>query len=428
MSEQDAIIDAPSKGEDIETVPTGGTVGGSQLSAVQLLDEASGKEPSNDRGDSDASEEDDALALVQENDASDLSKKMDEEDPDRASGAFAEEADSEYDWDEDPDYRTLDIRTDERYLHDKETLYPYIIGKRVWPHPERLSQHFKDTIREFYISLPQDGELSAWEHFNYNYKFITSSEDATNLYSCLQILHDSDLFPDPLRAVIEEYLEVYIQQVYPYLQRMYEAHKERVLGDRNGTWFVAKWYIQPLLVLADYGYSEFYYDGFRGLPERWKAGLVRPQQFFILETVLRAVMRFITAWVKNDIPTPSQLQKHVDRRDYTVYQYSAILAFFSDSSRFRSERLELLLVRYLTEESENNAVDGSGGSGHVSFVLGKKRKSKARSTRGSRGSRAHRAAPVTQTEKKWYISSSTAFDMTRRYSILKPIPKTQTAP
>ncbi|RPA85911.1 hypothetical protein BJ508DRAFT_411538 [Ascobolus immersus RN42] len=322
MSEEgiDVINDAPSKGEDTETVSAASAADGLQSPAIQLL----------------VDQNDDALASAQENDASDQPYTLDVDDS-RAIDACTEESES------DDNDRYFDIRT------NPASLYPYIIGKEPWPHPERLSKHFQEAIRQFYMSLPEGGfgKSCGWEHRN------SDDSQPDNLHSCLKIV-ESENFPDPLRPVAEKFLEFYMGHVYPFNCRLENILEQQIQAENYIDTVRGKWYLSALYNLPCYGT----YGTPLALSVRWKAGLVRPNQFFLIQTALRIVMDFAQDWIGKCIPSPLELIDDIDRRDTTLFWYSRLLDFFSDE-RFRSERIESLMVRYLADDTLSmEVVDG----------------------------------------------------------------------
>ncbi|RPA71490.1 hypothetical protein BJ508DRAFT_367733 [Ascobolus immersus RN42] len=157
-------------------------------------------------------------------------------------------------------------------------------------------------------------------------------------------------YPPPLRQVIEECLLFYQHTLHPYFgeEESWET-SEGLCGLTYGR--IMSKYVDMLYRLGSLKSQESI------ISERWAAGLLRNSQVEILQIILRMLLKQISA-----ILAISGIDETVrlDRLTSVCTQTDDyFMKCFIVSRRFRSERLEVLLLKYLAEENVNwDVVEG----------------------------------------------------------------------
>ncbi|RPA86536.1 hypothetical protein BJ508DRAFT_411220, partial [Ascobolus immersus RN42] len=168
-------------------------------------------------------------------------------------------------------------------------------------------------------------------------------------------------FPPHFQAILDECLLFYLHSFQPYFEHRLERKElgPNMEGDDPRLGFIK---ILERLAFDNAPYenrSPYCTDEARPslaftIQARWKAGLLRGGQVLVIETLLRKLLLELTALLgerTDSIETVRlvEMERAIDRAD------RAIKHFFGNA-RFRSERLEVLLVKYLGEPEVNTDV------------------------------------------------------------------------
>ncbi|RPA76665.1 hypothetical protein BJ508DRAFT_181887 [Ascobolus immersus RN42] len=197
-----------------------------------------------------------------------------------------------------------------------------------------LPWHFSDA---FASSLES---ALAWMDAVHSYGQGDVEEDLYNALIYVEVRPDPKLQLYSLHLLMEQYTLFYMNFVLPtFIQNMSEA--EHVKLDSFDKFRIA--YFAPFFSTR--------YDGMIILKARQEAGLLRTNQVRLVECILRATMDVIKKW-------QAQVEERNEDTDVseitsTLFGLCEILNFFTDE-QFRSERLEVLLVRYLSEVDDIN--------------------------------------------------------------------------
>ncbi|RPA71491.1 hypothetical protein BJ508DRAFT_367734 [Ascobolus immersus RN42] len=151
-------------------------------------------------------------------------------------------------------------------------------------------------------------------------------------------------YPPPFYQILEEYVVLYIQHVYPYFQRL--GWPDDAEWPRNGPSLR-----DPRSAL----HETFSFLGALHIEEvvvapRWKHGMLRERQIKLIELVLRNFLEQLRAIL--EVSIGNENLRLVEFGRVCLLAGLSISSFFG-SPRLRSERLEVLLLRYLDEKDVN---------------------------------------------------------------------------
>ncbi|RPA75043.1 hypothetical protein BJ508DRAFT_380283 [Ascobolus immersus RN42] len=159
----------------------------------------------------------------------------------------------------------------------------------------------------------------------------------------------------PLTQVIEDLLLFFVAELAPYLCRQHHS----TLINRARWNPVHERLPSPAQLQNTYFFrlieSLVYSIPAAGMPiesnflDRWKAGLVRRELLQLVEVVLRGHIRTLRSMMENG----AGYDELCDESTYSVYH---CMRSFWLSNRFRSERTELLILKYLGEDGMNRKV------------------------------------------------------------------------
>ncbi|RPA76656.1 hypothetical protein BJ508DRAFT_330908 [Ascobolus immersus RN42] len=269
---------------------------------------------------------------------------------------------------------------------ERSESYQCFMGKKPWREQPRVSQKFQKAVLE-YFSNPET--IIPYE--------LDSDDWTENLLSAATTLNGlsskKSEIPDPLLPACEMFLLFYITDLLPYLQSLHPHCKSlgASLGWRdiisqninrlplNGNSRVGELKDQPevqhlsrmrkmlalhcRLIISGLGK----HDGC--LNQRWRAGLLRLEQVALLEQVLRACVANTAAWIDGEVTQQDSKSANTvqwdgfDDRGWRQWRdrhflLEKTLTFFQDG-RFRSDRLEKLILGYLPQPEVNTSiVDG----------------------------------------------------------------------
>ncbi|RPA76654.1 hypothetical protein BJ508DRAFT_181773 [Ascobolus immersus RN42] len=241
-------------------------------------------------------------------------------------------------------------------------IYRYICGREDWPSSSLFSDAFETAITNFYQSVTP--ELLEYE---------MGGGSWITLQVVLDVFFDRS-YPTQLRNVTEEYLTLFMVELSPLLKSLphspspeeecQEEYEGNILAGKPGQWLWAASQVYLTYIFSHVAPSE----GFRvavHLQSRFEAGLLRDNQAHLVEIVLRLVMGVAKAWVLEVKPrhiehlnglrywSSTEVKDAVQVLKDDLDQFHYVFAFFRDT-RFRSERLEVLLVRYLRQLHDIN--------------------------------------------------------------------------
>jgi hypothetical protein len=181
-------------------------------------------------------------------------------------------------------------------------------------------------------------------------------------------LYDSDLFralcsysdvgyPAPFRPTIEKMLLFYVEEFYPYCLSLIEhADQDQVQRCRIMFSNLLSAFLNPI----ESGAYSYVYGGrcIRQLQGRWEAGLLRETQVRLICMTLERSVRYVKRLMERN-PVSKRLNEgdfaaFESTREDIWYSVNNIIVLFC-SSRFRSERLELLILRYVEDGEEVNS-------------------------------------------------------------------------
>lgn len=164
------------------------------------------------------------------------------------------------------------------------------------------------------------------------------------------------LIPPPFFRVMEELLLLFIEVVSPYFF---------YLGARPNSTHLEPGRRQPLAdprfriseVVGFFGDLDYSFYLHVVIPRRWLLGLMREGQIAILETIVRKMIQQISGLLEVGFKSPvlSDHDAHIEGQRILEFaricdECSIAIYIMFGSKRFRSERLELLMMKYLDED------------------------------------------------------------------------------
>ncbi|RPA76314.1 hypothetical protein BJ508DRAFT_379542 [Ascobolus immersus RN42] len=163
-------------------------------------------------------------------------------------------------------------------------------------------------------------------------------------------LENAFQFPPQLRQSVEALLLFYIRELDPYF-RQFRRNAIRPVP-------VKPWKLDPSTVYIDLAVQlgNLRYPECRIFHQRWTSGLCRPAQFQLIDVTLRRLIVRLSAALHGDFPQESERCSEISRLSNRA---TVMLFAFLISPCFRSERIELLLLRYVLDDEVNQqVVDG----------------------------------------------------------------------
>ncbi|RPA85822.1 hypothetical protein BJ508DRAFT_322416 [Ascobolus immersus RN42] len=150
--------------------------------------------------------------------------------------------------------------------------------------------------------------------------------------------------PPPLFPSVERYLHFYITNLEPYLfARLRLGHTEHIFIR-----LIAAQY----LFLVDHLSS----DEEEGIARRHGAGLLRENQIKLIKIVMQNIVEEVRVLLEHEKANDPQKDWIIGHLTLVVTVGSKAIVYLVGNDRFRSERLELLLLRYCDEEGRNEAL------------------------------------------------------------------------
>ncbi|RPA86568.1 hypothetical protein BJ508DRAFT_411242 [Ascobolus immersus RN42] len=212
----------------------------------------------------------------------------------------------------------------------------------------------KDIVQHSFLSDAAQNILI--EHFaNVPKSFLLPDDSEEDyFYACVcQILPDSEAqddyaFHPRFHPIVERYLMLYAQLIYPFFESIghtrCNAHLE---SDPRSE------YLGVILALGDND------DASRlglAIASRWKSGLLKEEQVWLLEIVTLKLLVDVQAIMAS---STMDTQYKLTAFGRASYRTGHLIRQFLGSYRFRSARLELLLLEYIAEDGLNmELVDG----------------------------------------------------------------------
>ncbi|RPA84621.1 hypothetical protein BJ508DRAFT_359640 [Ascobolus immersus RN42] len=211
-----------------------------------------------------------------------------------------------------------------------------------------------EIIKNHFSDLPSDSirfnPSESWEH--------QTDPDVDNLfYEYLGFCgYGEREFHDNFRSIIEESLLFYVQKLYPYYASLSDdslfAHRLSCTGRAD---YEFEDSISCDLISMIMCLGQRYLGSHRiSIAQRASCGLMRREQFMLLEISFRKQIDQLSVLLnyneKNVDMDEFLLLREMDR---VMRRNKEFLLLFVGNERFRSERLELLLLKYLAEEGVN---------------------------------------------------------------------------
>lgn len=219
-----------------------------------------------------------------------------------------------------------------------------------------ISEKTHEAVLAHLATIPPDLTLR-----NSDGEFDTST-DATTLggkyYYFLEFYEnlcyeDFYVYPPPFHGLVEDLILFYIDVIYPYMR--FKAAVPFDVVNSEGVLLVS--HLWDILELRFINLIEYLgdpnTDQFRGgviIAERYRLGLMRPHQIQLLERTYCHMMATISSTLIS-YSMEDEVDEKVRLFEITRAMFSAskFVRFFG-ASRFRSERLEVLLMRYIEED------------------------------------------------------------------------------
>ncbi|RPA76662.1 hypothetical protein BJ508DRAFT_181822 [Ascobolus immersus RN42] len=207
-------------------------------------------------------------------------------------------------------------------------------GRVPWP----CQCHFTDTFTSALRSTVS--WLRAAPHYR-------RAEEIIFYYGYQPLEIRSNPLPRSLRLLVEQYMLFFMNTFLPFAVGLKSPGFHET--DNKYLMSLGECYMRVIYAL---GFSSYF-------ERRQMAGLLRTNQLLLIELILKASMDLVKAWMilaasagpATRIWEAVGCLKRVEAEIYRLYQ--TLISFFL-SARFRSERLELLLVRYLSEPNDLN--------------------------------------------------------------------------
>lgn len=267
---------------------------------------------------------------------------------------------------------------------------PVPFDPSTFPDRSFISEKTHQALLDHFSSLPPEFTLRYAEesYRNAGGSFTLGSDDLLYFYEqiCVSNKPEADTFypedggvvdwclPPPFYCLIEDCLLFYINTLFPYLKsRIYHeylnyhghaGYKSQSYGSNlKGPTY--RGYIWSALTYSFF-FSNLVFLGVWNLGNiqvvrRYWRGMMRPAQIQLIERVIRNMIREVSTLISDSSPSPSSDIDGFDERPRLieiarVMDISGRSLIFFGSNGFRSERLELLLIKYLEEDGINEEV------------------------------------------------------------------------
>ncbi|RPA85821.1 hypothetical protein BJ508DRAFT_358745 [Ascobolus immersus RN42] len=261
------------------------------------------------------------------------------------------EVEGEEPWSEPPiELHRRDVKA---YLEGKSTSEAVIISREL-----------QATIRDAYAFLPDPpGPPGVLYYKDSEIKLYDS-----DLFRALCAYAEPD-YPQPFRGTVERMLLFYVQEFYPYcLTLITHADSTELQQFRNTFSNLLSAFLNPI----ESGAYSYVYGGrcIRQLQWRYKAGLLREAQIHLINrTLIRSIACVRSLMDLHPVDARIELDDLRDFEDARVQIWHGVnnMVVFFCGARFRSERLETLILKYLDdgEDANEDVVWGIKALGHM---------------------------------------------------------------
>ncbi|RPA76315.1 hypothetical protein BJ508DRAFT_379543 [Ascobolus immersus RN42] len=215
-----------------------------------------------------------------------------------------------------------------------------------------LSQQVHDKVLRHISSLPRRWIKNPKIIYKVDFDTLNHNKQQRDDFSSwyLKALHyqperGTQFTPPPFREVLEELVELYIDTVFPFFNNIGHA-KLSSQRDPKSTYHLM------IEIICERHTTV--------LRQRWDCGLLRQGQVRLVEIAVRAAMTQVQSILDVVVSRPMSDQDLLLDSTAKIQEMMRVcirttesLDLFFASKKFRSERLELLLLRYLKQEDIN---------------------------------------------------------------------------
>ncbi|RPA78711.1 hypothetical protein BJ508DRAFT_153862 [Ascobolus immersus RN42] len=202
---------------------------------------------------------------------------------------------------------------------------------------------------------------------------LEDGKGRANIHGIIQPFHidthdegsNDCLFPPPLRGVLQDCLLFLIRCLQPYMARIgMKNYGNKTKYDQVDS---RKKLFGILDEFGAVSYSSRLVHSMReseaNIIRRWQCGLLRAEQFELLRIMVSKMLEEVgTLLIMEDVNYVKEEQRYTEMYRVLHRAWLSVFKFFGDE-RFRSERLEKLLIKYLAEEDVNwDVVRGAGAA------------------------------------------------------------------